>query len=220
MMVSTIREEYFKVVGKPLGITRFYVMNSFPSAAIIFVQSIAVRSDILCFVFQFKNYKKLGQQITFSKNFKVSFVPFENLLPSMNNYRPFPLLSKNFLNIIEQESLIVFDARFKIFKLVFLTQTLPLAVYLTSNTKGTGSYGAPFFFFLFLSRTSSLSFSFSLCCSNCSSERGTSPIAPSNFERHSSELKPFFDKPRNQIVLLSSTKLLISSIMAGVSLFP
>ena len=45
-------------------------------------------------------------------------------------------------------------------------------------------------------------------------------MAPNNFERQSSVLNPFFDSPRNSIVLLSSTNLLISSIMAGVSLFP
>ena len=42
-------------------------------------------------------------------------------------------------------------------------------------------------------------------------------MAPNNLDRQASVLKLFFDNPMNSIVLLSSMKLLILSIMAGVS---
>ena len=126
----------------------------------------------------------------------------------------------NLRSCTEHISLMAFEARFKIFKLVFLTNTFPLAVYLTSKTIGTGSSGAPFFFFLFRSKTSSLSFYFSLCCSSYSSVATISPIEPNNLPRDSSLLKLFLDNPRNSRVLLYYSKWLISPTIAGVKLFP
>lgn len=103
---------------------------------------------------------------------------------------------------------------------VFLTKKRPFYVYFTYKTKGTGSSGAPFFFFLFLYKTSSLAFTNSWCFAKSYSLNGISPIDSKSFLKKFLLCKLFLDNPKNYIFFSYSTKLHITSPTSLVKLFP